>query len=76
LSGRRLVHAGGLVVAPGFIDLHQHGQDGESSVSRRYTVLRFEPVSRAKWLTAPTSPPSGGSGRTPSHAKASARCGQ
>jgi amidohydrolase family protein len=30
LSGRRLVHAGGLVVAPGFIDLHQHGQDVES----------------------------------------------
>lgn len=27
LSGRRVVHAGGLVVSPGFIDLHQHGQD-------------------------------------------------
>ena len=27
LSGKRVVHAGGLVVAPGFIDLHQHGQD-------------------------------------------------
>ncbi|MFY9949918.1 MAG: amidohydrolase family protein [Candidatus Sulfotelmatobacter sp.] len=27
LSGRSMVHAGGLVVAPGFIDLHQHGQD-------------------------------------------------
>ena len=27
LSGRRLVHASGLVVAPGFIDLHQHAQD-------------------------------------------------
>jgi Amidohydrolase family len=27
MSGRRVVGAGGLVVAPGFIDLHQHGQD-------------------------------------------------
>lgn len=27
LAGKRIVHAAGLVVAPGFIDLHQHGQD-------------------------------------------------
>lgn len=30
LDGRRIVHASGLVVAPGFIDLHQHGQELES----------------------------------------------
>ena len=30
LSGRRVLHASGLVVTPGFIDLHQHSQDMES----------------------------------------------
>lgn len=27
LQGKRTIHAAGLVVAPGFIDLHQHGQE-------------------------------------------------
>ena len=30
LSGKRVLNAGNLVAAPGFIDLHQHGQDLES----------------------------------------------
>ena len=30
IIGKRMIEAGGLVVAPGFIDLHQHGQDAEN----------------------------------------------
>jgi N-acyl-D-aspartate/D-glutamate deacylase len=36
LSGTRVIRAAGLVVAPGFIDLHQHGQD---MASQRVKVL-------------------------------------
>jgi N-acyl-D-aspartate/D-glutamate deacylase len=46
LSGRRIIHANGLVVAPGFIDLHQHGQDPASQRVKAFdgvtTALEME----------------------------------
>lgn len=46
LSGRRVLSAKGLVVAPGFIDLHQHGQDNDSSRVKAFdgvtTALEME----------------------------------
>ncbi|HLV88726.1 MAG TPA: amidohydrolase family protein [Candidatus Sulfotelmatobacter sp.] len=46
LSGSRVVHAAGLVVAPGFIDLHQHGQELESQRVKAFdgvtTALEME----------------------------------
>ncbi len=46
LSGRRVIRAAGLVVAPGFIDLHQHGQDPASQRVKAFdgvtTALEME----------------------------------
>ncbi len=46
LHGKRTIAAGGLVVAPGFIDLHQHGQDLESQRVKAFdgvtTALELE----------------------------------
>jgi N-acyl-D-aspartate/D-glutamate deacylase len=46
LSGRSIIHVAGLVVAPGFIDLHQHGQEFDSQKVKAFdgvtTALEME----------------------------------
>jgi len=49
LSGRPFIRAGGLVVAPGFIDLHQHGQD---LASQRVKVLDGRHHGLGSWNSA------------------------
>ena len=50
LSGHDTVHAGGLVVAPGFIDMHSHGQDREN-----YEIQARDGVTTALELELGTS---------------------
>jgi N-acyl-D-aspartate/D-glutamate deacylase len=46
LNGRQVIHADGLMVAPGFIDLHQHGQEPASQRVKAFdgvtTALEME----------------------------------
>jgi len=46
LQGKRVIRARGLVVAPGFVDLHQHGQEPESQRVKAFdgvtTALEME----------------------------------
>jgi N-acyl-D-aspartate/D-glutamate deacylase len=58
LDGRELVDVGGLVVAPGFVDLHAHGQNLESSQWQAHdgvtTALELEggALRVAEWYAA------------------------
>ena len=55
LAARNTVDATGLVVAPGFIDLHSHGQTPRTIASRRATAS----PPRSKWRSASTPSPPG-----------------
>ena len=50
LQGRQVIDARGLVVAPGFIDLHAHGQDDEN-----YRLFALDGVTTALELEAGTA---------------------
>lgn len=50
LTGTRVIDARGLVVTPGFIDLHSHGQDDEN-----YRVMAMDGVTTALELEAGTA---------------------
>lgn len=50
LKGRKTISAKGLVVSPGFIDLHQHGQDAEN-----YRVKAMDGVTTALELETGTA---------------------
>jgi len=76
LEGRDVVNAAGLVVAPGFIDLHAHGQDPESSKWQAHdgvtTALELEggALRVAEWYAERTGKARLNFGATVSHIQA------